>query len=44
MTNIGHVSLVTDYEWVLFVYHGFLVFLFFVVVFFIFFLYNLILN
>ena len=29
MTDIGHVSLVTDYEWVFYVYH---VFLFFVVV------------
>ena len=35
VTDIGHVSLVTDYEWVFFVYHGF--FGFFVVVFFIFF-------
>ena len=41
VTDIGHISLVTDYEWVFFVYH---VFVFFVVVFFIFFLYNLILN
>ena len=35
MTDIGHVSLVTDYEWVFFVYHVFGFFL--VVVFFIFF-------
>ena len=26
VTDIGHVSLVTDYEWVFFVYHVFFVF------------------